>query len=205
MLSLSALSIEAKAGAAPSQQDRIKQVCKEVSSKKLDDACNDKQLIQSVQKAANSACENESTRAKALDCADKEAKEYFTKAKKKESSSVAKYKTAVNEVAKDASAKARSSQNPPGGDPAAQPCDSNKCDFIKKYVNPAIALLTASFGIIAAMSIIIGGIQYSSSGGDPQKVAKAKQRITNTVIAIVAYFFLAAFLQFLVPGGIFNR
>lgn len=93
-------------------------------------------------------------------------------------------------------------------DQAANPdtrCDKNSCDFIKKYINPAINLLSVMFGIIAAASLIMGGIQYATSEGDPQKVAKAKSRLVSTIIAILAYLFLFSFLQFLIPGGIFNR
>lgn len=92
-------------------------------------------------------------------------------------------------------------------DPAANPnakCTKDNCDFIKKYINPFINLLSISFGLIAVISIIYGGIQYSASGGDPQKVTQAKQRIVKTIIAVLAYFFLYAFLQFIVPGGIFK-
>jgi hypothetical protein len=86
-------------------------------------------------------------------------------------------------------------------------CDSNQsnCDIVGKYVNPTINLLSLCFGIIAVISIIMGGIQYAGSVGDPQKVSLAKRRIYNTVIAIVCYIFLYSFLQFLVPGGIFNK
>lgn len=91
-------------------------------------------------------------------------------------------------------------------DPAADPdaeCDKDNCDFIKKYVNPTINLFSIVFGLIATASLIMGGIQYSASAGDPQNVAKAKKRIIDTIIAIVAFFFLYAFIQFLVPGGLF--
>ncbi len=86
------------------------------------------------------------------------------------------------------------------------PCatDPQKCDFIKQYVNPGINLLSIAFGLIAVISIILGSIQYSSAGGDPQKVTQAKQRISKTIVAILAYLFLYAFLQFIVPGGIFQ-
>ena len=57
------------------------------------------------------------------------------------------------------------------------------------------------FGLIAVISIILGGIQYSASEGDPQKASKAKNRIVNTIFAIFAYALLYGFLQFLVPGG----
>ncbi len=98
--------------------------------------------------------------------------------------------------------------NPPAicTDPATD-CSTakgGKCDFIGKYINPAINTLTVLFGLLAAISIILGGINYATSEGDPQKASKAKRRIANTIIAIVAYMFLYAFLQFIVPGGIFN-
>src|SRR5688572_18961658 len=65
-------------------------------------------------------------------------------------------------------------------DPAADPnanCSNDRCDWIKKYVNPFIQLLSVSFGLIAVISLIMGGIQYAGSTGDPQKVTLAKQRI----------------------------
>lgn len=80
-------------------------------------------------------------------------------------------------------------------------CSQSNCDLVATYVNPLINLLSVVFGLIAVVSIILGGIQYSSSEGDPQKAAKAKDRISNTIFAIFAYALLYGFLQFLVPGG----
>lgn len=87
---------------------------------------------------------------------------------------------------------------------ANQSCTKNSCDLVKKYVNPALEVVTAIFGLVAIASLIIGGIQYSASAGDPQKVTEAKKRISNTLLAIVAYLLLFAFLQFLIPGGLFK-
>jgi hypothetical protein len=85
------------------------------------------------------------------------------------------------------------------------PCNKDAgCDLIETYVNPLVNLLSVAFGLIAVISLIMGGIQYSASQGDPQKSAQAKSRITNTLIAIFAYLFLYAFLQFLIPGGLFH-
>lgn len=100
-----------------------------------------------------------------------------------------------------------------GTDPAANgqvpgsdlKCGSQKCGIIQKYINPFINLLAAAVGVIVALSIIIGAIQFSSSAGDPQKAAAGKQRITNALLALVAFIFLYAFLQFLVPGGFLNN
>jgi hypothetical protein len=92
----------------------------------------------------------------------------------------------------------------PQADPASN-CDRDKCDLIKKYLNPLITFFSALVGIAVVISIIHGAIEYSSSGGDPQKAARGKQRITNAIIALVAFTFLFAFLQWLIPGGILNR
>ncbi len=92
-------------------------------------------------------------------------------------------------------------------DPAANPkanCSNTGCDLIVKYIDPLVNLLSVVFGLIAVISIIAGSIQYSASTGDPAKSSAAKSRIQNTIIAIVAYFFLYAFLQFLIPGGLFK-
>lgn len=79
--------------------------------------------------------------------------------------------------------------------------DATGCVF-GKYINPAVELLSALVGIAVVASIIIGAIQYSSAGGDPGKVEKAKGRIQNAILALIAYVFLFALLQWLIPGGI---
>ena len=89
-------------------------------------------------------------------------------------------------------------------DPAAKKtgtCDNNGCNLIGRYVNPAITVLSAIVVMAAIASLIFGGIQYSMSAGDPQKISEAKDRITKTLIAFIMYLFLFSFLQFLIPGG----
>lgn len=91
-------------------------------------------------------------------------------------------------------------------DSAANPnanCDQNGCDLVKKYINPLINVLSAIVGLAAVISIVAGAIQYMTSTGDPQKTSAAKNRISKTIFALVAYAFLYAFLQFIIPGGIF--
>ena len=94
------------------------------------------------------------------------------------------------------------------GDPAAKaaktPCTSENCDLVKKYVNPLINMLSAAVGIVVIIAIIYGGIQYTTSEGDPQKAAKARLHITNAIIALIAFMFLYAFLQWIVPGGVLH-
>jgi hypothetical protein len=96
--------------------------------------------------------------------------------------------------------------SPGGGNPSSPPgvCDHDGCDLVKLYVNPFIKVLSAIVGLVAAISLVMGGIQYSTSGGDPQKASAAKSRISKTILGVFIYGFLYAFLNFLVPGGIFK-
>ncbi len=99
-----------------------------------------------------------------------------------------------------------SDSNAGAPDPAASSatCANGNCDLVAKYLNPTISVLSVMIGIAAVISYIIAGIQYSSSAGDPQKAAKARSRIISTTLALVAYIFFYAFLEFLIPGGILN-
>lgn len=76
--------------------------------------------------------------------------------------------------------------------------------IVQRYVYPFIAFMSAVAGIAVVISIVLGGIQYSSAGGDPGKVAAARERITKAIIALLAFLFLFAFLNWLLPGGIGN-
>jgi hypothetical protein len=80
--------------------------------------------------------------------------------------------------------------------------DVNTCDLVTKFIKPFVNFLIALVGIAVVISIIIGGIQYGSSAGDPQKVTAAKNRIRNAVVALVTFLFLYALLNFLIPGGL---
>lgn len=80
--------------------------------------------------------------------------------------------------------------------------NTGSCDLLDKYINPFIRFLSAVLGIGAAISLAIGGVQYGSSAGDPQKVTAAKMRIRNTIIALITFIFLFSLLNFLIPGGI---
>lgn len=68
----------------------------------------------------------------------------------------------------------------------------------------AINILTAGVGIAALAGIVYGGILYTSSGGNPEQIKKARMVFTNVVIGVLAFGGMYALLNFLVPGGIFN-
>lgn len=77
----------------------------------------------------------------------------------------------------------------------------DNCGIIK-YLVLFIQFLTAIVAIVVVISIIIGGIQYSTSADDPGMVTAAKKRIINALLALALYIFTFAILQFLIPGGV---
>jgi len=71
---------------------------------------------------------------------------------------------------------------------------------LRDWVN----FLAAGVGIVVVAMIMLGGIQYSIAGDSPQKVTDAKKRIVNALIALIAFMFIYAFVQWLIPGGLFG-
>jgi hypothetical protein len=79
-----------------------------------------------------------------------------------------------------------------------------KNNVIYKDINKIIDFMAAGVGIIVIGSIIYGGIQYAIAGNNANTVSAAKKRITDSLIALIAFFFIFAFLEWLVPGGIIS-
>jgi hypothetical protein len=73
-----------------------------------------------------------------------------------------------------------------------------------KYINPAINVLSAIAGVAIVIGILVGSIQYSSSGGDPQKTAQGKGKIVKSIVALVSFMFLFGAIQFMSPGGVYG-
>lgn len=85
---------------------------------------------------------------------------------------------------------------PPGSEGSGTDC------VFAKYINPIVKLLSVAAGIAVVIGIVIGGIQYSSSAGDPQKASQAKGKITKALLGLATFLFLYSALQFFSPGGI---
>ena len=77
----------------------------------------------------------------------------------------------------------------------------NECG-ITKYIVLLINVLSATLGVVVTAVIIVAGIQYSASAGNPQAAAAAKKRITNAILALVFFACMYGFLQWIVPGGV---
>lgn len=68
----------------------------------------------------------------------------------------------------------------------------------------AINILTAGIGVAAVAGIVWGSILYTTASGKPEQVKKANIVIANTVLGIVAYALMFAFLNYIIPGGLFS-
>jgi len=77
----------------------------------------------------------------------------------------------------------------------------NNC-IVTEYLNPLVKFLNVAVSLVVVISVVVGGIQYSSSRDNPEALKAARKRMTNALLGLVVYFFLYAFLNFIVPGGI---
>ena len=69
-------------------------------------------------------------------------------------------------------------------------------DILKLIVN----VLSVIIGALGIVGIVIVGIQYMSSGGNEEKMRKAKRRMVEIVLGLVAYALVYVLLRFLAPG-----
>lgn len=67
-----------------------------------------------------------------------------------------------------------------------------------------LSILTVCIGIVAIGIVGYAGFLYASSSSSPDQVAQAKVMLRNVAIAIAAYGAMYVFLQWLIPGGIFE-
>lgn len=75
---------------------------------------------------------------------------------------------------------------------------------IVKDLNTIVNFLAGLVAIVVIGVIIFGGIQYISAGDNATQITAAKQRVMNGIIALLIFIFTYAFLQWLIPGGVFK-
>lgn len=79
-----------------------------------------------------------------------------------------------------------------------KPEDSAIWDLLMMVVN----IMAAGVAMVAVGGLIYGAILYTTSSGSPEQTKKAIGIITNVVIGILAFAVMWAFLQWLIPGGV---
>jgi len=82
-------------------------------------------------------------------------------------------------------------------------CDSDSGNCIADDIQLVINVLAVGVGIVVTGMIVVGGLQYMLARDNAQAVQAAKSKILNAVIGLVAFIFVYAFLQWIVPGGLF--
>lgn len=73
---------------------------------------------------------------------------------------------------------------------------------IEGILNMVLLVVTTGVGIAAVGSIVFAGILYITARDNAAQVSKAKTMIMNTVIGVVAYILMWAFLEWIIPGGV---
>lgn len=195
----------------------IHEYCKRIMPAKAKEGCT----LDNAEHARNVATYNVDLKSKTLaDDIVEKAQAYMRQARDKRPTGVNDLKKKLDTLLKSKNGKLRTANPktnealaaeticPPDGcrDPALD-CSvgADKCDLIKKYVNPAITFLAAFVVIAVTIGIISGGIRYTTAGDDPQKIAAARGQIRSAIIALLAFIFLYAAIQWMIPqtGAIF--
>ena len=73
---------------------------------------------------------------------------------------------------------------------------------IEDILNMVLVVVTTGVGIAAVGSIVFAGVLYITARDHAAQVSKAKTMIMNTIIGIIAYILMWAFLEWIIPGGI---
>lgn len=67
-----------------------------------------------------------------------------------------------------------------------------------------INIMTGLVGLAAVGGIVYASILYTTAQDNSGQVTKAKETIFNVVLGIVLFSLMYSFLQFIIPGGVFN-
>ena len=77
----------------------------------------------------------------------------------------------------------------------------NSDDGVVCILALVIDIMSIGIGILGAIGITIVGIQYLTAGGNEEKTRKAKQRMFEIVVGLVAYVLIYAVMKWLMPGS----
>jgi len=65
-------------------------------------------------------------------------------------------------------------------------------------------ILTAGVIVAALGGVVYGSILYTTAGGSPDQVKKARTIIGNVIVGILVYALMYSFMNFIIPGGLFT-
>ena len=79
-------------------------------------------------------------------------------------------------------------------------CDDGKGSGINDTLDFVVNIMSIGIGILGVIGITIVGIQYLTAGGNEEQTRKAKRRLFEIVIGLVAYALIFALLKWLLPN-----
>ena len=91
-----------------------------------------------------------------------------------------------------------------GAETSVISCDGEGSTAIINIIKQVIKILTAGVLVAAVGAVIYGAFLYTTSEGSPDKIKKAREVWTNTVIGIIMFAFMVAITNFIIPGGVFD-
>ena len=91
-----------------------------------------------------------------------------------------------------------------GAETSVISCEGEGSTAIINIIKQVIKILTAGIGVAAVGAVIYGAFLYTTSEGSPDKIKKAREVWTNTVIGIIMFAFMVAITNFIIPGGVFD-
>ena len=71
---------------------------------------------------------------------------------------------------------------------------------ISEVLKLAVRIFTIAVGVLAAIGITITGIQYLTAGSNEEQTRKAKRRLFEIILGIVAFVLIYSILSWLLPG-----
>ena len=78
--------------------------------------------------------------------------------------------------------------------------NTNNNNDLMKTVNIIINVIIGVIGFVAVVVIILGGVQYTTSAGDPGKVKKAKDTILYGIVGLVIALLAFAIVNFVLSS-----
>lgn len=74
-------------------------------------------------------------------------------------------------------------------------------DGVVCILNLVVDIMSIGIGVLGVIGITVVGIQYLTAGGNEEKTRKAKQRMFEIVVGLVAYVLIYAVMKWLMPGS----
>lgn len=83
-------------------------------------------------------------------------------------------------------------------------CEEGGDGGIYVLLGTILNILTVGVGVAGVLGIVISGIQYMTASGDVAQTTKAKRRLIEVIVGLIAWGLMWAFLEWLIPGGVIN-